>query len=237
MIARLRRRLASPLAATDSGLTLIEVVAAVIVITTVALASAGLSIQGITTSAAQQRQQVAVTIANSAMETVAAANIAVNTTTTPSVSGLYTGRYVSDVTNAFTANSTQPGVAQTYPGWDPNPLLVAGNTPAIPIVSNPAASTTNGTSYTVTTLIGPCYELSLPSTWPTTVPASGPACTTITGQASAPATTPAGYTQLIRAIVIVHWTAGSTCTGAGGCNYVISTLLAPESDPEWITSG
>jgi Tfp pilus assembly protein PilV len=233
MIARLRRRLSSISAAPDSGLTLIEVVAAVIVIVTVALASAGLSIQGIKTSSAQQRQQVAVTIANSAMETVSAANIAVNTTTTPSVSGLYFGRYVGDVNTAFTNNATIAGVAQTYPAWDPNPLLVAGNTPAIPIVSNPAASTTNGTAYTVTTLIGPCYELSLQSSWP----ASGPACTKISGQASAPATVPAGYTQLIRAIVIVNWTAGSTCSGAGGCNYVISTLLAPETDPEWITGG
>jgi Tfp pilus assembly protein PilV len=233
MIARLRRRLSSITATQDSGLTLIEVVAAVIVIVTVALASAGLSIQGIKTSSGQQRQQVAVAIANSAMETVAAANIAVNTTTTPSVSGLYTGRYVTDATNAFTANSTQPGVAQTYPAWDPNPALVMGNTPAIPIVSTPAASTTNGTSYTVTTLIGPCYELSLQSGWP----ASGPVCTTLSGQATAPATVPAGYTQLIRAIVIVNWTAGSTCTGAGGCNYVISTLLAPETDPEWVTGG
>jgi prepilin-type N-terminal cleavage/methylation domain-containing protein len=233
MIARLHRRFWPRPSAVDSGLTLIEVMAAVVIITVVALASAGFSIQGIKTSTGQQRSQVAVTIANSAMETVAAASIAVNTTTTPSVSGLYFGRYAGDVTNAFNNNSTMPGVAQTYPAWDPNPLLVSGNTPAIPIVSTPAASTTNNTAYTVTTLIGPCYELSLQSGWP----ATGPVCTKLTGQATPPATVPAGYTQLIRAIVIVNWTAGSTCTGAGGCNYVISTLLAPETDPEWITGG
>jgi hypothetical protein len=35
----------------------------------------------------------------------------------------------------------------------------------------------------------------------------------------------------------VNWTAGKGCSGAGGCNYTISTLFAPQDDPEWITGG
>jgi prepilin-type N-terminal cleavage/methylation domain-containing protein len=232
MNARRRRRFSSITAASDSGLTLIEVVAAVIIIVIVSLAGAGLSIQGITTAAAQQRQQVAVTLANSAMEVVAAGNVGINTATTPSVSGLYTGRNSIDVQAAFLANAAQPGVAQTYQGSDPNPLILPGNNPVIPLVASPAQNTTNGTAYTVTTLLGPCYELSGP-TWGT----AGPVCSTITGQATAPASVPAGYTQMIRAIVIVKWTAGSTCAAAGGCKYVISTLIAPQDDPEWVTGG
>lgn len=231
MIA-IRRRLGLP-RRSDSGLSLIEVVVAVVIVSIVALASAGLGIQGISTSTAQQRQQVAVTIANSAMEAVSAANISINTYATPSVSGFYTGRDQASVNAAFTAQAGQPGVAQTYAAWDPNPAVTAATVEALPIVSTPSATTTNGTAYTVTTLIGPCYELSLQSSWP----ASGPLCTELTGQSTPPTTVPAGYTQMIRAIVVVNWTAGKTCSGAGGCNYTISTLFAPQDDPEWITGG
>ena len=157
MIA-IRRRLGLP-RRNDSGLTLIEVVVAVVILSIVALASAALGIQGISTSTSQQRQEVAVTIANSAMEQVSAANIAVNTYATPSVSGFYTGRDQASVTSAFTAQAGQPGVAQTYPAWDPNPAVTAATVEAIPIVTTPSASTTNGTAYTVTTLLGPCYEV------------------------------------------------------------------------------
>jgi Tfp pilus assembly protein PilV len=220
-----RRRIFSDFAR-DDGLSLIEVIVSIMVIIVVTLSAAGLSINGIASAASQERRAVAVTIANGAMETVAGWQIANSTYTT--VSSLYTGRYQGTVQTAFTNNSTQPGVSQTYPGWDPSngttinptqPAVTASTTPAIPIT---ATSLQNGTTYTTTTLIGSCYE-----------PTSGGACTLLTGQATPPATTPANYSQLFRVIVIVSWTAGKGC--ATGCSYEASSLEAPTVDLNWIS--
>lgn len=201
----------------DEGLTLIEVVAAVIIVVTVALASAGLSINGIQTASAQERQQVAVTIANGAMENVSGWDVSVNSGTT--VSNLYTGRTSAAVSAAFGANSTVPGVSNTYPTYDPT--AISTSTPAIPIS---VTSTENGTSYTTTTLIGDCFE-----------PVAGGACSKITGQATEPSTTPAGYSQVIRVMVIVSWTAGSSCS-TSGCYYEATTMEDSHADPQWVSS-
>ena len=182
----------------DEGLTLIEVVAAVIIVVTVALASAGLSINGIQTASAQERQQVAVTIANGAMENVSGWDVSINSGTT--VSNLYTGRTSAAVASAFGTNSAQPGVSSTYPTFDPT--ASASSTAAIPISTS---ATENGTAYTTYVLIGDCYE-----------PVAGGACTKITGQSTEPSTTPAGYAQVIRVMVIVTWTAGAACK-TNGC--------------------
>jgi Tfp pilus assembly protein PilV len=203
-------------ASNDDGLTLIEVIAAVIVVVTVALASAGLSINGIKTAAAQERQQVAVTIANGAMETVSGWTETINSSTT--VSNLYTGRTSAAVAAAFTANSTQPGVSSTYPTYDPT--ATGSSTASIPIS---ATSTQNGTSYTTYTLIGDCYE-----------PVAGGACAKISGQPTEPSTTPAGYAQVMRVIVIVSWTAGSSCA-ASGCRYETTTMEDAHADLQWVT--
>ncbi len=211
----------------DSGLTLIEVLAAVIVITIVALSSAGLSINGIQTAAAQERQQVAVTIANGAMEKVSGWN------TSSGVSNLYTGRCQADVTAAFTANSSQPGVSATYPAWDPS-ATSSGlcSTPSLPTVQSPAGSGVfylapqNGTNYTLTTLIGTCYE---------PVSGSSGSCGLLSGYSSAPASAPTGYTALVRVIVVVSWAAGKTCL-ANGCSYTTSTLIDPHTDLSWVSS-
>lgn len=202
----------------DEGLSLVEVVAAVIIIVIIALSGAGLSINGIQTAAAQERQQVAVTIANGAMETVSGTG----------VSDLYDGRYSTLVTNAFSANSTQPGVSQTYPQWDTT--ATASSTPTLPITTGSTSVTTtlgtqNGTNYLTSTLIGVCYQ-----------PVGGGNCGKITGQATPPATVPAGYTQLIRIVVLVKWTAGNSCR-VNGCYYETSTFADPHTDLEWVTHG
>lgn len=192
----------------DAGLSLMEVLIAVVIIATIALAAAGLSVNGIQTATTQQRQQVAVTIANGAMETVSGW----------SVDNLYDGRYSNKVTTAFSNNSTKPGVAQTYAVSDTS--ATSASTAAIPIT---ATAPQNGTSYTTTTLIGACYE-----------PVGGGNCGVIAGQATPPATVPAGYTKLTRIIVLVSWTAGSKCA-VSGCYYETTTLADPHDDLQWVT--
>jgi len=201
----------------DSGLTLVEVLVAVIIVVIVALGGAGISINGIQTATAQQRQQVAVTIANAAMEKVSGW----------SVSDLYTGRFGTTVTTAFTGNSTRPGVSQTYPASDT--AATSSSTPSIPITITPPdpTATENGTAYTITTLIGNCYEA-----------VTGGTCGLVSGYATDPVSTspfkvPVGYTRLIRTIVIVKWTAGSKCA-ASGCYFQSTTLSDPNAELTWV---
>lgn len=201
----------------DEGLTLVEVIAAVIVVVTVALAGAGLSINGIKTAASQERQQVAVTIANGAMETVSGWDVSMNTTT--GVSKLYAGRTSSAQSTAFSTESAIPGASNTYPTFDSS--ATATSTPSLPISST---STQNGTQYTTWTLIGDCYQ-----------PVNGGACGKITGQSTEPTTTPANYTMVVRIIVVVSWTAGSSCS-ASGCYYETTTMADPHSDLQWVST-
>jgi prepilin-type N-terminal cleavage/methylation domain-containing protein len=213
----------------QAGLTLIEVIVAIAIVSVVALSSAGLTSTGLTAAASQERQQVAVTIANGAMETVSGWSVAVDTGT--GVSSLYTGRPKTDVQNAFNANLTQPAASQTYPAWDPNAASCVANPPvktcpALPIIK-PVLQ--NGTNYTVTTLMGTCYELTAPAA------GAGNDCglaSTNPNPSSPPATTPAGLTALIRVIVIVKWTQNSACA-AGGCTYAATTLVDPHADLKW----
>lgn len=206
--------------ASDSGMSLIEVVAAVLVIVIVALAGAGVTINGINTATAQERSQVAVTIANGVMEKLSGWTVATNGST--HVSGLYTGRCTSEVNAAFLANATKPGVSATYPVSDTTVGTTCTGAAFRPVVTGLPA-TQNNTVYTITTLIGACYE-----------PVTGGSCGLITGQSTPPAVTPAGYTAMIREIVIVGWTAGSTCK-VNGCFYQTTALADANTDLQWVT--
>lgn len=96
----------------NSGLSLIEVMVAISIIAIVATASATLCLNGIAAAAAQERRQVAVTIASGAMESISAQSVMTNATT--GVSGLYTGRTSLAITAAWASNASMSGVSQTY---------------------------------------------------------------------------------------------------------------------------
>jgi prepilin-type N-terminal cleavage/methylation domain-containing protein len=221
---RLRR-----LRSEEQGLSLVEVVIAVVIIATVALASAQLAITGIAASATQERAQVAVTIANGQMETVSGS--AVSTCTATGVSCLYTGRMATGptgVSTAFANNSIYPGVANTYQGSDPT--ATSASTVTLPISF---VSAQNGTKYTVTTLIGPCYEATTVAS--ATTASECKKLPSVPGN-TAPVNPVAGYTQLIRAIVLITWTAGKTCS-VTACSYEATTLIDPNVDATWVTHG
>jgi len=105
--------------------------------------------------------------------------------------------------------------------WDSTVSTSTGA--AIPITST---TTQAGTAYTVTTLLGSCYL--------NTATVTGD-CGLISGYSSAPASTPSGYTDVYRAIVVVKWTAGPGC--ASGCSYVATTLIDPSTDLSWVSHG
>ena len=199
----------------DEGLSLLEVVVAVALVTIVMTASASLCLTGIATAAAQERRQVAVTVASGMMESIGAQSVATNPAT--GVSGLYTGRTSSAISTAWAANASTVGIAQTYAASDPTATIAS--VPVIPITST---TTQAGTTFTIQTLVGPCYE-----------PKAGGDCALVTGATGS--VTPSGYTPLIRVVIVVSWTAGNSCA-ASGCTYTASSLVDPNSDLGWLTS-
>lgn len=212
---RIRRSL-KRLTAESGGMTLVEVIVAIAIMGIVATAAIGLAITSTIGSVSQQRRAISVTVANAAMEQVSGLP----------ANKLFNGRSQSLVASSFSDNASTSGVSKTYQEYDhASPLL--GIT--IPISSTQIQ---NGTEYTVTTIIGTCFE-----SLGTNGPAAGGDCAKSDPTTYAPAIIPTGYTPLTRIIVIVGWTAGQECAVAGSCVYTISTLIDSHTDLEWKTNG
>ena len=220
---RVIREKLRPVMNQDEGLTLIEVVVAIAIISIVATASAALVITGIATATQQERRQIAVTIASSAMETVNSRPY--QEPAAGGISPLYKGRNLTNVKNAFGLYPTVPGVSNTYPIGDP----AATSTSSVGLVPLSTVVPESGTNFTVATLIGSCYQ--------STVLSSINGVTNECGKVGS--ATPTGpvtnYSDLIRVIVIVTWTAGKGC--ASGCSYSTTSLIDPNNDLEWVTHG
>jgi prepilin-type N-terminal cleavage/methylation domain-containing protein len=213
---RIRRSL-DRLTAESSGMTLVEVIVAIAIMGIVATAAIGLAISSTIGSVSQQRRAIAVTVANAAMEKVSGL---------PATS-LFSGRSLGAVNTSFSKNSGVSGVSTTYQDYDRSSPLPGAQT--VPI---DAPVTQNGTPYTVTTIIGTCFE----KLGTNGGQIAGGDCAKVDSATYAPAT-PAGYTPLNRVIVIVGWTAGQECAVAGSCVYTISTLIDSHSDLQWKTNG
>ena len=199
-------------------MTLIEVIVAISIMGIVATAAIGLSITSQTSAAAQQREELAVAIANQAMEHVSAQAAGTNLAT--NVSYLFQGRTQALVTASWAANAGVAGLADTYQGWDS--VAVATSTPVVPISS---VSRQSGTDYTTYTLIGTCYQAT-----------SGSGDCVRLAAAIPPATAPANTTSILRITVVVRWKAGIGCA-SGGCSYETTSLVDPHFDLQWKTNG
>lgn len=209
----------------DSGMSLVEVVVAIGLIGIVATAAIGLGITSEKGASSQQRQELAVTVANEAMELVSAQSSATNPDT--GASYLYQGRTEAKVKAAWALNGGIDGLTATYPGWD-----IAATTTSAPKVAISRDVTRSGTKYTVFSLIGSCYIVRVGggNCWS----AAGDA--TLTGESRPPTTAPTGKIQMNRVLVVVRWTAGSGCS-TNGCTYVATSLVDAHSDLQWNTHG
>lgn len=202
----------------DRGFTMIEVLAAIVILGIVTTAATLFSIQALQATETQQRRQVAVAIATEAMEAVNSRVATVEAGT--GVSYLLGGRNQTLVTNAWTANSAVVGVAQTYAAWDPGAASTAS--PRIPLTGT---ETRNGTIYSVTTLIGWCYQSELTSD-----------CIKVAGSATPPASPSSSLAnRMLRVITVVRWSAGEQCS-VTPCDVQIVTLVDGSGDLEWKTS-
>lgn len=206
----------------DSGFTLIEVVVAVVILAIISASALAFAMQGLKGSHAQERVEIATTVAVRAMEAVRAYNIIEDPSSNKS--SIYNGRTQAEVQSAWTTyTAAAPALASTYAEWDTS--LAAGETAAVPISQT---VTFGDTDYTVVTLIGRCF---IPSTGDRSCKLSS-AHPSASGGWSTAWTAPSGATEMMRGTVIVRWTAGEGC--ASGCTYTVSNLIEPQSiDLAW----
>jgi len=199
----------------DAGFTLIEVVVAIAMLGILSTAALGVYLSGVNSAATQQRRQVAIAIANSAMEKAIAWPAGTATI----------GRGANAVSARWTANDSIPGVRTTYKSFDASaPTNAVGALP----VTNASGNSVNGTNYTVDILVGTCFQIK-----PTVGLQPGGPCTVTTGWPNQPAV-PSNKTKLTRVIVVVRWTAGAGCA-TGNCNYHASTLIDSNLELDWNT--
>lgn len=191
--------------AREDGLSMIEVIVALVIIGGVMAAASLFFINGLRSTGGQSQRQVAVSLANEALSKAQAVQ----------PNQLITGRTKSDVTAALAAPGAPTVVAldQTSSG-NYDTTAVSGDPQALPIYTYPKV---NGITYTVTTFVDVCWLKGS---------ATAGSCT---------ATQAAGLTKMFRVSVDVSWaaTAGQGCASlaAGRCDYVASTLIDSSKDP------
>jgi prepilin-type N-terminal cleavage/methylation domain-containing protein len=222
------------MARSDQGISLIEVMVAMVILLIVATATASFTFRGITASAEGQRRDLAITVANQALEAATIASLAPTGTGATAHPSIFNGRTAAKVLTAWNANSSVQGASTTYMASDPTAALDALAVPIssnAPIADSPAV-TDSGTAFSVTTLIGYCFETKPNPALGTLV---GDCKTLGTDTYSSPIpATPSTSIPLIRVIVVVGWTAG--CATTGGCSYTASSLLDPnQTDLLWVS--
>ncbi len=202
----------------DGGFTLIEVIVSLVLLSLIMSAVTTLFIRSQKSSVGLQDRQAAVPVATQAMDiarTIPAARDSAGN------SSLVGGRTQAAVTAQWASVAGLPGVdlSDTYATWDTT--ATAGSTPVLPLATTVLIS---GKAYDVKSLVGVCYRADVDSD-----------CLKLSGQATPPATTPAGQVLLYRVIIVVSFkTPDGGC--ASGCTYVTSTLIDPSADPTFNTN-
>ncbi len=202
----------------DAGFTLIEVVLALVLLSTLMSSMAVLFVRGMQHLAGLQRRQAAVQVAGQAIEAVRAVS------TTPGQDGcvkLLQGRQQAgadlqwaDAPAEFTTISDEVWTSNLCTGaivvpWQGIPG--AGGTVTDPVV-------VSGQPYTVQTFLGTCV------------------LTAGRDQCLRAADVPAGGPVMYRVLVRVGWT-GSGCTTTTDCTYAASTLVDTNADPTFNVRG
>src|SRR5664279_2652382 len=199
----------------DGGFILLESIIAMAIITLIMSAVGAEFVNGMISTSQQRAQQVAVQLADSAMEQVRALH----------PSDLLGGRDRASVTAQFSAApaSVQPWLAQMDQAVDSTAAAGSGPTATIPTTGTPQQP--GIVSYTVNDYVGWCY-----------IPPTG--STSCVPKASVGgASWPAGVGSSTDGAPLCYLRAGVAVTGpcsrcgTGLCSYVTSTLLSTASEP------
>lgn len=210
---------------TDAGFTLVEVIAALVMLGIAATAALYFFIEGTRTTTHLQRTQNAVSIANQAME-LAYAIEPRDSIVVAGVPSIVIGRTKVNVEAAWASAAALgiDGLADTYPLWDT--AATSSSVPLLPITQPPKQH--SGQDYGVTILVGSCFRSS-------NAVATEQVCTRLPAISADPgdAGTPGAMVRMLRVIAVVTWqpTAGE-CPGSV-CSYQLSGLVDRSYDIEW----
>jgi prepilin-type N-terminal cleavage/methylation domain-containing protein len=200
----------------DDGFTLVEVVIALGLLSTLLAAVGTLFVGGVKNGAALQRRQAAVSIAQQALE----AARAVSATPSQGCSKLLQGRTQAAV-DAQWASAPSAITSVTDEAWTPS---VCAGSIVLPLQGLPAGAGTvtdpvvlGGQSYTVGNFIGTCV------------------LTAAKDNCLRSSAVPGGSPTLYRIVARVTWS-GSGCSTAP-CEYSASTLVDPSTDPVFNVRG
>jgi prepilin-type N-terminal cleavage/methylation domain-containing protein len=191
----------------DQGFTLVEVVVALVLLAMVAVTTAGLYIRAMRNTAGLDRRQTAVGVAAQSMEL--ARSIPPVRDATTHYSKLIGGRTAAAVAAQWSAALAD--LSQTDQESD-----AAATASSVPLLPMSSTSTVAGVAYTSQQLVGSCWR-----------PAAGGDCVKA-------AVKVAGSVFMYRVVVQVTWTdtVAASCPG-GTCNYVLSSLVDPSTDPSF----
>jgi type II secretory pathway pseudopilin PulG len=201
----------------DDGFTLVEVVIALGLLSTLLAVVGILFVGGVKNGASLQRRQAAVSIAQQALEAARAVS------PTPDQSGcskLLQGRTQAGV-DAQWASAPSAITSGTDEAWSPGScagatvLPLQGLPGGVGTVTDPVVQ--GGQSYTVRTYIGTCV------------------LTAAKDQCVRSAAVPGGSPTLYRIVVRITWS-GTGCSTAV-CEYSASTLVDPSTDPVFNEGG
>lgn len=200
----------------EHGLTVIEVIVAITLVGLVSTAAISFFISGVSSVSESQRKQVAVTLANGAIEQ--ARSVAPTAINAAGTSGLVKGRSqtavqaVWDEVTALNADDT----SDMRIVWDPESGLTEANQ-WVPLRTTNRVDSQN---FEITTLIGTCHRPKLATT-------NESECTR--DAVVAPLTE---NIQLYRVRVIVRWAENEVATPK---TYSLTTLIDPSIDAIWNT--
>lgn len=216
LFVRLGRRLRAR-AIGDGGISLIEVVMALMIIAVVMTSAAGFFLHSLKTTGGAASRQTAVDVTNQELENIRAvpAGSLLTGRTQSAVQALLAWPGAANLT-AFD-DITNAGGVQNFDPQATNP-----NGAAVPTVTT---QTVNNQVFTLHNFIDPCW---LPVGTAQSAATQNLAC-------GANPTPPAGQktTVLLRVTVATSWTGGAATDCTNGCTYAASSLVDPHSDPQF----
>lgn len=214
----------------DDGFSLVEVIAALVILGMVATASAYFFISGTRTSTHLQRTQNAVAVANEAMEMAFAVEPRDSLAVPGGLTNLAVGRTKAEVDAAWAAAAAvgAEGLDQTYPVWDSTAVDTTAD--VLPLTMD---RTYSGQKYDVTLLVGTCFRYANNT-------GTDEDCAKLPGFSADPGDNPAGVinqvARMLRVIALVTWDAKlGECPG-DVCFYQLSGLIDRNQDIRWDTS-
>lgn len=205
----------------DDGLSLLEVIVALMIIAVVMASAAGFFLNSLKTTGGASQRQSAVTLVNQELESIRAVPAAVLVTgRTNSGSGsnsivpLFTWTGAAALTTYDDLSNSQPG-AYNY-----DKTANASTVPSVPPITT---QTLNNKTYTLHNFIDPCWlAVGTAQTADTSKLSCGATYSSVTGTTTS---------MMFRVTVAATWTGGPATNCTQGCSYSASSLVDPNSDP------